>query len=105
MLLPTSVSLPRVSIIILRGDNSLPVIFAGQTDVHLPHSVQVYASIRFFQVRSVTSLAPKRPASAASGTKDGSSIAFTSLVTDAMFVNSPFLCRLEYQVFGNASKI
>ncbi len=40
MFLPTSSTLSLVDIIILRGESFLPVIFAGQTAVHLPHSVQ-----------------------------------------------------------------
>ncbi|MNL57169.1 hypothetical protein D3C87_1807120 [compost metagenome] len=39
--LPTSSILSRVSIMIFRGDRSFPVMFAGHTEVHLPHSVQV----------------------------------------------------------------
>jgi hypothetical protein len=65
-------------------------MFAGQEEVHLPHSVQVYASNNCFQVKSVTSFAPKRKGtfgSAAGGTKEGSIIAFTSFVTDCKLVN------------------
>src|ERR1700722_6475551 len=99
MFLPTSSSLSRVSIIILRGDNSLPVWLAGQLDVHLPHSVQEYASINCFQLRSNTSFAPKRSggasAAGAAAAALGSSISFISLVTDARLVNSPLGFRFE----------
>src|SRR5690606_37712033 len=91
----TSVNLSRVSIMILRGDNNLPVIFAGQAAVHRPHSVQVYASNRFFQVKSCTSFTPKRLTSPAGGGREGSSIAFTSAVTDSILLNFPFGAKLE----------
>src|ERR1041385_8444963 len=98
MFFPTSSRRSRVFIMISRGDSALPVIFAGQAEVHLPHSVQVYESSNCFQVRSVTSFAPKRIGtfgSAAGGTKLGSIIAFTSLVTDCRLLNFPFFSRLE----------
>ena len=50
---------------ILRGDNFLPVKFAGQDEVQRPHSVHVYASIKFFQLKSITSFAPNLSGAAA----------------------------------------
>src|ERR1051325_414037 len=99
MFLPTSSKRSRVSIIIFLGDNFFPVIFAGQDDVHLPHSVQEYASINCFHDKSETSFAPKREgvSPAGGGVNEGSRIAFTSLVTEAKFVNSPLGSRFEYQ--------
>src|SRR5690606_27846102 len=95
--LPTSAKRSRVSIMIFRGESSLPVILAGQTDVQRPHSVQVYASSRLFQLRSMTSLEPNRSGSSVGGggVKDGSSIAFTSVVTASILSNFPFGSNLE----------
>ncbi len=93
--LPTSSNRSRVSIIILRGDNFLPVKFAGQDAVQRPHSVQVYAFNNCTQFKSVTSLAPNFTGSSfvssgtAYGSAFGSIISITSLVTFASFVNCP----------------
>src|SRR5690606_910088 len=101
MFSPTISKRSRVSIMILRGESNLPVKFAGQDEVHLPHSVHVYASNKFFQVKSVTSFAPKRcgsavaSAGAANGSAVGSIINFTSFVTDSKFVNFPFFSKFE----------
>src|SRR5690606_17876821 len=92
---PTSTNRSRVSIMILRGDNSLPVILAGQAAVQRPHSVHVYASNRFFQVRSCTSLTPNRLISPVVGGSDGSSITFTSSVTADILLNLPCGSNLE----------
>src|ERR1022692_1616052 len=97
MFLPTSTNLSLVSIIIFRGDNNLPVMFAGQAEVHLPHSVQVYESNNCFQVKSTTSFAPKRIGAPSLGgtAAAGSNINFTSLVTDSRLLNFPFAKRFE----------
>src|SRR3954469_20553420 len=97
MFFPISSILSRVSIMIFLGGSSFPVIFAGHSLVQRPHSVHEKASIRFFQLRSYISFAPK-PAGGwyPSGVgAEGSSISFTSLVTDSIFVNFPFGFRLE----------
>src|ERR1051326_8668903 len=109
MFFPTSSRRSRVSIMILRGESFLPVMFAGQDEVHLPHSVQVYASNNCFQLRSNTSLAPKRCGAASGftggGTKLGSSMAFTSTVTLSRLLNFPLGFKLEKKTFGNASRM
>ena len=51
---------------ILRGLSILPVMFAGQTAVQRPHSVQAKPSSNDFQLRWSTSLAPNCSASAPS---------------------------------------
>ena len=81
-------------------------MFAGQAEVHLPHSVQEYASINCFHDKSVTSFAPNFPGFG-SGVTDafGSSINFTSLVTEASEVNSPLAVSFAYHTFGKAKRI
>ena len=44
---------------ISRGSSGLPVAWAGQTDVHRPHIVQLSVSSSCFQVKSSTVEAPK----------------------------------------------
>src|SRR5690606_18646508 len=96
MFSPTSTIRSRVSIMIFRGDSNLPVMLAGQTEVHRPHSVHVYASNKFFQVRSCTSLAPNRAGISVSvGENEGSSMAFTSLVTLSILVKRPLGYKFE----------
>ena len=89
MFLPTSSILSLVSIIIFLGDNFLPVIFAGHTLVHLPHSVHEYAFNNWSQERSITSEAPKFISSLTSDSFDLPIIIFTSFVTDFMLFNLP----------------
>ena len=86
----------RVSIMILRGERSLPVWLAGHSLVQRPHSVQVYASISCFQLRSGASLAPNLTgaasasgAGAAKGSALGSIIKSTSFFTAAMLSMAP----------------
>jgi len=55
---PTSSVRWRMFMMIFRGLSAFPVMFAGQTDVHLPQSVQVRPSSSCFQVRSRMSSAP-----------------------------------------------
>jgi hypothetical protein len=43
---------------IFLGSSTFPVVFAGQTDVHRPHSVHVYPFRSCFHVRSPISVAP-----------------------------------------------
>src|SRR5690349_15090913 len=84
-----------------RGESSLPVILAGQTAVHLPHSVQVYESSSVFQVTSSTSFTPKRCGGGASAVAaDGSSIIFTSRVTDSMLFSLEYGCSRVKKTLG-----
>ena len=63
---------------------------AGHAVEHLPHSVQLYASIRFFQLRSNTSFAPNVEGGAASvGALLGSMAYNTSFWTAGIFVSFP----------------
>src|SRR5690554_7990761 len=108
----TSSNLSRVFIIINRGDNFLPVIFAGQTSVQRPHSVQEYAFNNCTRSKSITSDAPNfagtssaSGAGAANGSAFGSIINFTSLVTDDKLLNCPCGFKLAKYVFGKANII
>src|SRR5690606_19494844 len=108
MLLVTSSARSRVSIIIFRGESFFPVILAGHSAVHLPHSVQEKAFNKLTQLRSFTSLAPNLATSA--GVSEAFSVVtpiirLTSLVTSGIFRISPFGFRLVYQVLGKARKI
>src|SRR5450759_3512487 len=42
-----------------RGESSLPTVFAGQTAVQRPHSVQASRSSRSFHVKPLSELTPK----------------------------------------------
>src|SRR5690554_6070900 len=108
MLLVTSSARSRVSIIIFLGESFLPVILAGHSAVHLPHSVQEKAFNKFTQLRSLTSLAPNLGISASisgAGSVAVPSIKLTSLVTSGIFLISPRGFKSVYQVLGNARKI
>ena len=86
---PISVILSLVSIKIFLGESFLPVIFAGQTDVHLPHSVQLYELRICTQFKSSASWAPNFSVLVLfvfeNGSIFGSNIIFTSLVTEDKF--------------------
>src|SRR5690606_2712 len=105
-------NLSRVSIIILRGESFLPVLLAGHSSVHRPHSVQVYAFNSWIRFKSITSLAPNLEgastapsAGAANGSTVGSIIIFTSFVTDCRFLNFPFGTTFPKYTFGKAKII
>src|SRR5690554_1121560 len=108
MLLVTSSARSRVSIMIFRGDSFFPVILAGHSAVHLPHSVQEKAFNKLTQLRSFTSLAPNLEISvgtAGAGSVAVPSIRLTSLVTSGIFRISPLGFRSVYQVLGKARNI
>src|SRR5690606_9000648 len=93
---------------IFLGESFLPVIFAGHSAVHLPHSVQAKAFNKLTQLRSFTSLAPNLGISAGASAAFSlfiPSIRLTSCVTSGMFFISPLGFKLVYQVLGKAKKI
>jgi hypothetical protein len=103
-LIPVDFRLQRLRV----ADSEGPwVIFAGHSDVHLPHSVQAYAPIKLFQVRSFTSFAPNLPGSTEllAGASPNPSMDLTSLVTTGMFSTLPFGSSRAKYVFGNAMKM
>src|SRR5690606_41588132 len=98
MLLVTSSARSRVSIMIFLGESFFPVILAGHSAVHLPHSVQEKAFNIFTQLKSFTSLAPNLDISVGApgaGSVAVPSIRWTSLVTSGIFLISPLGLRSD----------
>src|SRR5258706_14466349 len=96
-----SFALRLKSIKSFRGESSLPVIVAGQTAVHLPHSVHVYASSILFHVTSSISFTPKRWGGGVSALcSDGLSMSLTSCVTDSIVFNFAEGSRRVKKTFG-----
>src|SRR5262245_19733116 len=84
-----------------RGESSLPVLFAGQTAVHLPHSVHVYESSKVFHVTSSTSFTPKRCGGGASLLcSERLSINFTSRATDSILFSFEYGSSRVKKTFG-----
>ena len=107
---PTSSIRSLVSIIIFLGESFLPVILAGQTLVHLPHSVHEYEFNNCNLFKSITSEAPNFSISSESvpsleNAMSGSIINLTSFVTLFKLLISPKLLSLAKYVFGKAKRI
>ena len=101
---------PVKEVVKLAHARGIPVLVDGsQAAVHLPHSVQEYASSRLRQLRSKTSLAPKRGGGAvsvpAAGALSGSMAYSTSFCTAGMFFTLPSGSSRAKYALGKASRI